>query len=442
MLTFNCAPMEEIGGDTALVPSCKYFAVFDAEGNCKILQPVTGEKSVLIFDGTDAYFANGDDGKPIYLTDLAEFTNEGIQYVNVMTPEGRLLKLPGPSTPGSFYLTSVNGVLTFAPISTIGIPAAGYGIITRPPYTDPDPAPAPIFLNAPGVIYIDSTGLATALPPGVNGQHLVLVNQIPAWVNQPAGSVSAGTASTGLSGVVAHNTSTSALDIQAASMTLDDGTGNTKYVSGVHVTPNLANPGLNGLDTGIESPNQWYYAYVVSDGTNVAGIISANGSAPDFTGPGAIGYSFYALASVFRNDNAGNIVGYMQRGRAFWISKVVMSDPCGINSGGFNPISQGIPLNTIVPPNVKTVSGIVGGSLAQNEAVNIHAFLASDNTGLIGEQVLPYTTNLSAREGFIMNYTSFYNLPILDPVSPAIYWKCGGAANSAKRRVVINGFEI
>lgn len=429
-------------GSNPLVPSGRYMVIYDLNGYAKVLETPVG-KNVLVFDGTDILFVDGSAGKPFSLPNMELLAFNGIDSLVGMTNSGTMFKFEAPADAdpaAQYYLTSYDGVISFTQLQATGVPATGYGLVKRSYYSDPLAVPGPSFLNSPGIVQITQDGDPTVVTGGTNGQHLVLVNQIPTWVNQPSGSVSAGTASTGLDGVIATNgASTHAIQVQAAAMTLNDGAGATFLALNVNVTvdtENLPTVGPGGFDNTVENANKWYYVYVISDGTNVAGIISENGTAPSFAN--APGYTKYALASVFRNNGSSNIVNFAQRGRKFWTVAVDMSNPCGITES-YNPITQGVPLTTLVPPNVKTVSGIVGGSYAQNEGLNVFTWLAS-NADELGKQALPHAVNLPVREGFVMNYTSFYNLLILDPVNPQIFWR--GSQVSSKRRVVINGYEI
>ena len=64
------------------------------------------------------------------------------------------------------------------------------------------------------------------------------------------------------------------------------------------LTINMSTTGANGLDTGSQAANTWYYVYAISNGSTVAGIVSA--VAPP-TGPALpAGYTFVAYLGAVR----------------------------------------------------------------------------------------------------------------------------------------------
>jgi hypothetical protein len=70
------------------------------------------------------------------------------------------------------------------------------------------------------------------------------------------------------------------------------------------VVVDIAVSGVNGLDTGVESNNNWYFIYVIGDSTNVlptAGILSANQTTPTYPP----GYDICRRVGSVRN-NGGN----------------------------------------------------------------------------------------------------------------------------------------
>lgn len=419
---------------TAIIPSGKYIAIIDNNGAAKILER-PNNKCVLGFDGDDAYWMDGTDALPIILPNMSENTGQ-MTHILGLLGSGRLFRYAAPNT-DLLFLSCQAGVIQWVPNATVSVPTAGFGILTRAAYDLSTTPPSPTFLDTPGLVLLDSTGNPTVIPDGLVGQQLQMVGGNPTWANPPSGSVSSGSASVGLTGVSCTNTNTSTVSVQCPSLTLTDGSGNTVKATGVNVAANLAaSLGTGGLDTGAEAINTWYYLYVISNGTTTSAVISTNGNSPSFTN--LAGYTYFSLVSVFRNDGSGNIVNFVQRGRAFWTRPIVFADPATITTS-FTAVASGIALTTILPPNSKTYSGICGGSDTANETQNTYTTVAADSAGM-AMQYVPFDPNRASRDGFTQNYGSFFNMPVIDPSAPVIYWRGGAASN--KRRVVITNYEI
>lgn len=419
---------------TSIVPSGKYISILDNSGALKVLER-PNNRCVLVFDGDDAYWADGTNDLPIVLGNMAESTGQ-MTHVVGMLGSGRLFKIVGAND-GKRFLSSEAGIVEWAELEVQGVPATGFGLIARPQYETGDPVPPAVFLTAKGLVYIDDDGAATQISNGTNGKQLVMQNGVPTWDDQPTGSASTGAAGVGLSGVVASNTSTNIVNVRAPSFTLANITGDEVKVANVNVSVDLtAALGGGGLDLGSESPSKWYYFYIISDGAgSVKGVVSEDATAPDLTNTGA--YVYWALASVFRNDASGNIINFIQRGRNFYTRPITYSDPVAVTTS-LNAVPSGVPLTSLVPPSVKTITGLQGGSISANEAASPRITMASDANGLARQPVSVITAQAS--DGFKVDYGTFRDLPIVDPASPAIYWKSNLA--SSKRKVQVTGYSI
>jgi hypothetical protein len=417
----------------SIVPSAKYIAIFDSEGNCKILERPT-QKSVLGFDGTDAYWMDGGTQKPLMLPNI-QTDNMPLAYIMGISSAGRLMAFRGLSDKKRFLASTLIGTVEWEDL--IGVPD-GPGLPFRPNYVQDGITPVPdvLMLTDTGLIYIDASGDVTAIPNATNGYQLTMVSGVPTWKAPFSGSVSAGGNAVGFGGITGSSTSNSAVNVKAPQLTLTDSMGATVTVTAVNVSASLtASLGIGGLDIGAEAGNTWYYLYVVSDGTNSNAVISLSPTAPDLTNLGA--YTFHFLASVFRNNNASNIVQYVQRGPDFWTAPQVMTEPGAITTA-YAAIPQTTALNTIVPPLVKCVSGMIGGSQAAGVAIGIYSWIASDANGMAVQGAAGAISG--SWEGFFFTLFSFNRLPILDPSSPVLYWR-GHTANT-KQRCVITHYGI
>lgn len=119
------------------------------------------------------------------------------------------------------------------------------------------------------------------------------------------GFVNLRSSATGLSALV----STTADEI-----TLKTAATQYRTFTNVSVSINTASVGLNGLDTGTLAVSTWYSTWVISDGTNVAGLISLDALNPTLPS----GYTYKIRTGWIRTDsNATNKfpLGFIQAGR-------------------------------------------------------------------------------------------------------------------------------
>lgn len=427
----------------SIIPSGRYIAIYDNMGLPKVLEQPSNS-SILIWDGTDAYWADGSSDHPIPIGGLTVVPSDTPPTMNglvMVTPAGMLYgsiaAFVGSPPFNKKYLTCTGpNTLVWQTMDAYpGIPAIGSGVLTRAPVATGDPEIAPVFLSDKGLTYVDLTGLAQSVSDGTVGQILTMVNSLPTWANPPAGSVSAGVASTGLTGVNCTNISVSAVSVTCPALTVAKADGTTAKLTNVNVNANLtASLGVGGLDVGAETTNQWYYIYVVSDGSGgIGACLSTSGASPDLTNLAA--YIYFSNVGVFRNDNSGNIVNFVQRGRDIWTRPVVYTDNVA-STTAFNPVPAGVGLTTILPPNVKSVRGMTGGSSL--ETTFRSQFMAADGNGM-AEQAISGNDFTSAVDGFIHGVGNF-NLPIIDSMAPTMYWKTN--SNSSHRRLVVTGYSI
>jgi hypothetical protein len=116
-----------------------------------------------------------------------------------------------------------------------------------------------------------------------------------------------------------------------------------------------------------------------------------------------------------------------------------MSDNVTITNA-WAAVNQSTSLATIVPPSVKSVNGIMGGTGTAGTPANIFMAIAGDTNGL-GQRNGHLGTSLGTTvDGFKINMYNFVNVPIVDPSAPALYWK--STANDSRRRLSITGYTI
>jgi hypothetical protein len=166
-----------------------------------------------------------------------------------------------------------------------------------------------------------------------------------------------------------------------------------------------AGPTANGLDTGAYAPGNWYYFYVISDGTNLAGLISLSATAP--TLPGI--FKYWGLVGM----------AYFTATDAFWPFRVVNRRVFieEYNITGLTPPAAwaSFPTGlTQIPPAIPPMATVAYG----NSTATL--FVAGDNLGLFGD----------------INVAGNFAVPLTAPQT--LYCKGTGAAN----RLSFTGYEF
>lgn len=411
-----------------IIPSAKYILIIDENGNTQWLErPLLN--AFLMFDGTDAYWATGQQANPLVLDGLEQSHGP---YTGALAIEGNG-KIVRASAEGvtAKILKSLNGIVSWEDLTLIGLPATGYGIIMKQSEVDA----LPYWSSTPNCIpYLDANGEVVLLTHGDDGKVLEMSNGTPTWKFPDGGAVGVGISSIGLEGVLCARLDDDRVNIKAPTFTVSDGATDIALVN-VNVTVDVTNAnGLLGLDTGGMSANAWYYIYLISDGVDTSAIISLSAVSPDF---GATGYTHWGLVSLFRYDAASAIVDYIQKGRQFWTIPVVWSNAAS-STTSMALIVSATNLNTIIPPNTKSVSGNVGGNSSETA---VKSMAIASNVAGIARQMVSSRENAAAFLNFEYDAGSFTDIPIIDSSAPSLAWQ--SSANSPlHRRIEITGYRI
>lgn len=132
------------------------------------------------------------------------------------------------------------------------------------------------------------------------------------------------------------------IDVDADEVLLKDSNGGAFLASSVNLTIDITASGANGLDTGAEAGNTWYYVWVIAQaGGTVAGLISTSSTAPTMPA----GYTFKALVTATRNDGSSNFISFKQRG--FVIHYDLKQN---VLTGGSASTETSITITSFVPP--------------------------------------------------------------------------------------------
>jgi hypothetical protein len=133
------------------------------------------------------------------------------------------------------------------------------------------------------------------------------------------------------------------LDIAAGAAVTDEDSEHTIVVD-TPLTLDITASGLNGLDTGIEAADAWYYIFLVMNRTTgvVGGLLSQNSAAPTMPS----GFDVKRLVGAVRNQT-GNFRPFRQIG-----NRVAYQFPISLFIGVPAPAWMPIITTTVVPPSI------------------------------------------------------------------------------------------
>jgi len=103
--------------------------------------------------------------------------------------------------------------------------------------------------------------------------------------------------------------------VTADELVLEDTSNNKVTVRSVNETAAITSSGANGLDTGSEASNTWYYIWIIrksSDGTTDS-LLSTSSTSPTMPS----GYDQKALVSAVHNDGSSNFIDFKQAGKRY-----------------------------------------------------------------------------------------------------------------------------
>jgi hypothetical protein len=429
----NCTSVKDLSTPPTVSGNIAYLVGVTPEGDTVIMdRPM--RPGVVVFTGTGYISADGSESAPFQLTHMqlanAELAYNAIAFID---SEGRFLKGSNPSGTELILKSKDGGVYWAAPAG--GLPTSGSGFLSRTVAGEVSFTP----LN--GVQYVDIDGEPTAVADGSIGTIFTMKTvggvPTPQWVTPSAGNIAQGSGVAGLEGIRVESIGQEQVNVIAPTLNLTDGT-NEVVLTNVNVTADLSNPlGLGGLDVGAENSSTWYYLYVTSDGVgDVNVIISEDPDAPDLT---ATTHTYWAFVSVFRNDGDGNIVEYSQRGRKIQTVQTNLVSH-GTSTTALTNVTPTNPWNTIVPPNVKTITGIVGGDGTAPAATIARTMVVASTTSGIGFQFVGSRENTGVISNFKFDAGCFFDIIIDDPTAPTIAWASN--QNDNKRRLDVTGYTI
>lgn len=192
--------------------------------------------------------------------------------------------------------------------------------------------------------------------------------------------------------------------------------GDRAMTAASDLTLDITASGKNGLDTGSESSDTWYYIYMImdTDTPEVAGLISASPTSPTLPG----GFTKKRLVGAVRNNGSGNLIHFNQLGNV--VRYVDSYNVLGVGaSTGWRTFSVA---NYVAPISywaLMSAYQIYGspGNVSQYDRTWITQGSASTSTGLIAccidlehaGQRDAHTFEVVTDSSWILRYKNDYN---------------------------------
>jgi hypothetical protein len=224
------------------------------------------------------------------------------------------------------------------------------------------------------------------------------------------------------------------LDVSWKELVLEDASGNVCVIRDPAISTRLLSilsRALDGRDSTtlgtLEAISTWYHIWAVSDGSQVAAVLSTSATAPDVSTIGT-NYTYYAYLGAVYNDAGGDFVDFRQVDDTVYIAESIALNNTTV--GVINTWSSVTP-TTVVP----TTAGFLFGSMGvgTNVAASIGISPGSSTVGALFFS--------SGASGIVVN-TSFYacapyEIPIITPQT--FYYESGNVA--CTNRVSIAGWK-
>lgn len=195
------------------------------------------------------------------------------------------------------------------------------------------------------------------------------------------------------------------------------------------ITIDITTSGVNGLDTGSEAANTWYYIWMIRNGTTnaVAGLFSTSSSAP--TVPS--GYADKRLIGAVRNDGSSNFVDFHQTDKQVTCANQSVFNVDLSNTYTAYSMTAVAPTNITRSFNLKTFARATGSQLIAQTLV------APTSTGLLG--VSSSGTRAALGGSVTDDWGDIQSMINLDG---NIYARAGDTGSSIQNNVELSGYEL
>lgn len=265
---------------------------------------------------------------------------------------------------------------------------------------------------------------------------------------------------TGSTALVMSTLTAATIAVDAREIEMKTTAGLPYVANSFSVTLNMATSGANGLDTGVEAANTWYYLYAISTGTVDRGLISASSTSPTLP----TNYIYYALLGCVRNDASSNFLRFAQNGNKVGIN---LPSLAAVASANLNPYTGGVEFTNIaaaaantfqtadlsrcIPPGiVADVTGILGHTQTTNGTLRGFGVASSSDGSLTGPgldsgKITPglqvFTTLVTTSQPIVAGFTAcgMFTVPIA--TSQQIVWATNTNAGSI-HSMRVTGFTL
>lgn len=225
----------------------------------------------------------------------------GTATVSIGSPGVITWPTTAPAADTPFYMTTTGALLT-------GLVANRFYFVKSPVTTSSNFAATPggAAINTSG----SQSGTHTIVVPAQAQAGLMSFAELASAMASPLNPAIAKTPFAQRL-VIKNNATTpnTKIDI-TANLTFLSSASASKFFSTVSVTINAATNGANGLDTGSLAANQEYYEYLISDGTNIAGILSLSATSPTMP----TGYTMAQRYGAIKTDGSAVFYRIQQNG--------------------------------------------------------------------------------------------------------------------------------
>lgn len=340
---------------------------------------------------------------------ILEFTGVLIANINVILPTTKLAWVVKNGTTGSFTLTVK--------------PAAGTGVAVTQGYQLPVYCDGTNVLSGASGAFPYTVGVAagnlvqldgTAKLPAVDGSQLTNLPSLAATVTADCRNL------IGKRNVANPNFQA---DYAADEIVVKNPGGTAVVLSAFSATVDITASGVNGLDTGAEGANAYYYVWAIYDGANKKLLLSTSSTAP--TMPGS--YTYKGLIGVIRNDGSSNFVDFWQTDRDIWlVEQNVFTGQAGVTSYTLQSLSAQ------VPPNAKEVDIAIGSN---GGITNRHLSVAGNSAGTLGAMHAGISNSV-AYETWIPGARG--RVPLA--TAQTVYWRAEDT--NASYRMSVYGYKI
>jgi len=228
-------------------------------------------------------------------------------------------------------------------------------------------------------------------------------------------------------GLVINNNPTNPdhkIDLAAKEIMLQDDHGVSALFGNVSVTMDITQNGANGLDTGLEAPNQWYYVWLIARPIGLpAGLLSLSPEAPALPP----GYLFKALAGSMGNfDNGGNDFSPLHQ-----LGKTVARNAVAVLNSGTAGTPTAIDCSGALPRTAVKAIGDMTLNLGPGGGRGEGWLRSGLNLGAVG-----FAGYLNTPEYL----TAPFNIPVIEPQT--LYYNRNPGSSAQSISVSISGFEF